>query len=96
MNIYPKKNVYNHGIIQDLNFAISSIHDANSEFNIEETVKAISEVVPAGSIVDVERYYGLGSQKQGLLKMKRARNDIENALKTINLAISAIETNPAE
>lgn len=91
MNIHPKNNVYNHSIVQDLNFAISSINEATNEFNIEETVRAIAEVVPAGSIADVERYYGLGSQRQGLLKMKRARCDIENALKALNRAIDYIE-----
>ena len=91
MNIYPKSNQYNHSILQNLGFALQSINDADKEFSIEETVRAISEVVPAGSIADVERYYGLGSKKQGLLKMKRARCDIENALKELNRAIDSIE-----
>jgi hypothetical protein len=91
MNIYPKNNVHNHGIVQDLNFAIQSVNEATTEFSIEETVRAISEAVPAGSMVDVERFYGLGSQRQGLLKMRRARCDIENALKSVNRAIESIE-----
>jgi hypothetical protein len=91
MNIHPKHNVYNHGIIQDLEFAIRAINDSTNEFNIAETVKAIAETVPAGSIADVERYYGLGSERQGLLKLKRARIDIETALKNINRAIECVE-----
>lgn len=93
MNIHPKNSVYSHSLIQDLNFAIQSIHEADKEFNIAETVKAIAEVVPAGSIADVERYYGLGSEQQGLSKMFRAKVNIETALRDITRAIERIEQN---
>lgn len=93
MHIHPKNSVYNHSIIQDLNFASQCLHEADCEFNIAETVKAIAEVVPAGSIVDVERYYGLGSDQQGLSKMLRAKANIENALRDLNRAIERIEAN---
>ena len=92
MNIYPKNNVNNHAIVQDLNFAIESINHATNEFSIEETVRAIAEGLPAGQVADAERFYGLGSKREGLSQMKRARGDIENALKNINRAIECIES----
>ena len=51
MNIYPKANQYNHSILQNLGFAVQSINDADKEFSIEETVRAISALLPMWSVI---------------------------------------------